>query len=491
MADLKTVEQWGIFELELNGPGEGNPFIDVTFGARFQFQNRVMEVDGFYDGGGLFRVRFMPDTRGRWEYVTHSNVPALHGIAGSFVCTEPSAGNHGPVRVRNTFHFAYTDGTAYWPVGTTCYAWAHQGYALEEQTLATLRGSPFNKLRMCVFPKHYTFNANEPEYYPFERAGVGLTDWDFERFNPAFFQHLEKRVGDLCHLAIEADIILFHPYDRWGFSTMPMDANERYLRYIVARLAAYRNVWWSLANEYNLMEHLSVADWDRFFQIIRSCDPVSHLRSIHNFVWLEHHDTGFCYDHSKPWVTHCSIQHAHVDLASTWREHYRKPVVLDEVCYEGDIPNGWGNITPQELTRRFWEGTVCGGYVGHGETYLDPQEVLWWSKGGVLKGQSPARIAFLRRILEEGPAGGLNPVGEITNTHIASAGQPGEYYLTYFGNRQPREVTFSLPPGQQYRAEVIDTWEMTVTPLDQPVGHQSTIALPGKPYLAVRLRRIR
>jgi hypothetical protein len=271
---------------------------------------------------------------------------------------------------------------------------------------------------------------------------------------------------------------------------MGAEASQRYLRYVVARLAAFRNVWWSLANEYNLMpETITVLDWDRFFQLIQVHDPYQHLRSIHNWQPLDAHGTHTFYDHGKPWVTHCSIQHSHVDLAGTWREQYHKPVVLDEVCYEGDIPNGWGNIPAEELTRRVWEGTTRGGYVGHGETYLDSHDELWWSKGGVLKGQSPARIAFLRRVLEDGPVRELDPVGEITNTHLASAGQPGEYYLTYLGNRQPREITFFLPPDQKYRAEVIDTWEMTVMPLDQVVENQSAIALPGKPYIAVRLRR--
>ena len=54
---------------------------------------------------------------------------------------------------------------------------------LEEKTLATLKGSPFNKLRMCIFPKHYAYNENEPIYHPFERDGEG--GWDFSRFNPA------------------------------------------------------------------------------------------------------------------------------------------------------------------------------------------------------------------------------------------------------------------------------------------------------------------
>jgi len=113
----------------------------------------------------------MPDTPGRWTTVTRSNVDELDGVMGEFTCVEPSAGNHGPVGVRNTYHFAYADGTPYFPVGTTCYAWVHQGTAIEEQTLATLTHAPFNKLHMCVFPKHYTYNENDPELHPFERTG--------------------------------------------------------------------------------------------------------------------------------------------------------------------------------------------------------------------------------------------------------------------------------------------------------------------------------
>ena len=89
------------------------------------------------------------------------------------------------VRVVHTFHFAYEDGTPYIPVGTTCYAWTHQGDGLEEQTLDTLRNGPFNKMRMCVFPKSHQFNANEPVYYPYE--GSPEEGWDITRFNPNFF----------------------------------------------------------------------------------------------------------------------------------------------------------------------------------------------------------------------------------------------------------------------------------------------------------------
>lgn len=95
------------------------------------------------------------------------------------------------------------------------------------------------------------------------------------------------------------------------------------------------------------------------------------------------------------------------DLGDTYRTRYRKPIVFDEICYEGNIPDGWGNISAEELVRRYWEAAVRGTYPGHGETYLGHDGILWWSYGGKLYGESPARIAFLRKILEETPGDGL------------------------------------------------------------------------------------
>jgi hypothetical protein len=495
------IEQWGIFELTLQGSVVGNPFLDVEFTTRFTCHDREVNVDGFYDGDGIYRIRFMPDAQGTWHYRTRSNQDTLSGVEGTFSCVAPTSGNHGPVRVFNTYHFAYADGTPYKQIGTTCYAWTHQGEALEEQTLATLRDASFNKLRMCVFPKHYIYNENEPQFYPFLCLSRGSSKWDmerafkgeipegwsfdFSRFGPAFFQHFERRVADLMELGIEADIILFHPYDRWGFASMDAEADDRYLRYIVARLAAYRNVWWSMANEYDLMKRKTMTDWDRFFQIVQAHDPYQHLRSIHNCFEF--------YDHAKPWVTHLSIQRPDPTQARAWREQYKKPAVFDECCYEGNIAHPWGNISAQEMVHRFWAGTASGGYVGHGDTFLNSQDILWWAKGGVLHGLSAPRITFLRRILEESPASGLDPLEGVVSypNGFPCAGQAHDYYLAYFGHHQPAQLTAYLPEGEQYRGEVIDTWEMTVMPLEEPIVRGTLVHLPGKSYQALIMRRIR
>ena len=189
------VERWGIYETELKGPRTGNPFTDVELSATFRCmsedEDTSVTVPGFYDGNGVYKVRFMPRAVGEWSFSTVSNSAELDDRSGSFECTAPSADNHGPVRVRNTFHFAYTDGTPYHPFGTTCYAWAHQSRDLQEQTLKTLSASPFNKIRFCVFPKSYVYNRNEPEFFAFQKGESG--QFDFNQPNPTFWRPFEKR----------------------------------------------------------------------------------------------------------------------------------------------------------------------------------------------------------------------------------------------------------------------------------------------------------
>ncbi len=503
----ETVPQWGVFELALNGPTTGNPFTDVTLSARFTQGHNTIEVNGFYDGNGIYRIRFMPETQGEWHYNTKSSSHSLTGHTGEFTVTAPVSGNHGPVQVAHTFHFAYADGTPYKELGTTCYAWIHQPESLQEETLKTLASAPFNKLRMCVFPKRYDWNTNEPELYPFE--GMPTTHWDFTRFNPEFFQHLERRILDLQKLGIEADIILFHPYDEghWGFDRMPHDADDRYLHYVVARLAAYHNVWWSLANEYDFMKEKKESDFVRFGQIVSTDDPYHHLLSIHNGQKM--------FNQTLPWITHASIQNGSAvedaGRAELFRDAYRKPVVYDEVKYEGDLPKRWGNLSAEELVFRFWEGTIAGTYVGHGETFLSPDNIIWWAKGGVLKGQSPERLGFLKKVLDDSPPEGIDPIDKWQNPIYS--GQASKYYLIYFGKQTPTSWKFELPKppqgegkppaeGMKFTAEVLDTWNMTITPVDGVFTLTKkdnyffadkdgrAIELPGKPYMAIRIKRV-
>ena len=479
---VSVVPMYGRFELVLDGPSHGNPFVDVALMATVDTPSGTVDVPGFYDEAGIYRLRYLPLEIGEHRFRTSSNARSLDGIEGGFQVSEAEPGQHGPVRVERTFHFSHADGTRYLPIGTTAYAWTHQGDALEEQTLATLAEAPFNKIRMCIFPKSYLYNENEPVRYPF----VGGIDhgFDLQRFDVSYWRHLEERIRQLAELGIQADIILFHPYDRWGFATMDAAADDRYLSYAVARLASFGNVWWSLANEYDLMPAKSNADWERFASIVRRDDPTNHLLSIHNCFDF--------YDYSRPWVTHASVQRRDLyktaEMTTEWRELWHKPVVIDECAYEGDIDQGWGNITGVEMVRRFWEGAVRGGYVGHGETYLRSDEILWWSKGGELRGSSPERIAFLRAVLEDAPRE-IEPIAIDWDT--PSAGVDGEYYLFYYGFNQPRFRRFLWDPTVAYTVDIIDTWNMTIERLPGVCRGRFTVDLPARPYIALRFQAVR
>ena len=64
----QKVERWGIFEIALEGKSEGNPFTDYEIKAEFTGANEKKTVDGFYDGNGIYKVRFMPSFEGSYTF---------------------------------------------------------------------------------------------------------------------------------------------------------------------------------------------------------------------------------------------------------------------------------------------------------------------------------------------------------------------------------------------------------------------------------------
>ena len=108
---------------------------------------------------------------------------------------------------------------------------------------------------------------------------------------------------------------------------------------------------------------------------------------------------------------------------------------------------------------------------------------------GLLHGESAARLAYLRGVLEDGPAEGLTPLDGIVRHGHPCAGKAETYYLLYFGLHQPARITIYLPESGRYVVESIDTWNMSAEPKGEASG-TTTIDLPGRPYIAVVARRV-
>ncbi|MET0734643.1 MAG: DUF5060 domain-containing protein, partial [Microbacterium sp.] len=414
-------------ELAFAGPAHPIPADLVPLRARFRHEGGFEKVvPGFWDGDDRYLVRFTPEVEGAWTWTTESEAVELDGGSGSFAVQ--GADGHGPVRVASVFHFAHADGTPFRPVGATAYNWLHQDEPLFGETPGVLAAAGFDKLRFMVFPQAGGHIEHFPELLPFEKTVEGA--WDVTRPVIPFFRRLDEAVELLGEHGIQADVLIFNSYDggRFGLDALTEEQDAVYLRYLVARLSAYPHVWWSLCNEFDILTDRPAARWDRMGELLAAEDPHDHLRSIHN--WMELHD------HNQPWVTHASIQNesAVVDYgrASLYRDAYRKPIVLDEIKYEGDIPDRWGHLTGRELVHRFWVATVAGTYASHGESFTLPNGSLHMVQGGPLQGESPTRLGFLRRVLDEIDAPGLDPIDKWDDPAYV-AGWPRRVYLQYLG----------------------------------------------------------
>ena len=523
--------------------------VDLT--GRFAHAGRSVTVKGFYAGGGTYKVRYLPEEAGEYAYEIVGSCLASP-MAGTIEVGPAQKGSHGPVRA-DGIHLRHADGEWFCSVGTTVYALAHQPKALIDETMATLSASPFNKVRMCVFPKHYNYNHNEPDLYPFERkSGEEDRDfsvrpgspampasrvsepkndvWDVDRPCFAFWDALEARIRQLDGMGIQADLILFHPYDRWGFPSMPLEDDLKYLDYLLRRLSAFPNVWWSLANEYDLCAAKTLEDWYTIESFVSGNDPFRHMLSSHNCFrpW----------DWDRPCTTHVSWQTKMLYRVAETARRFGKPVLVDECCYEGNVPERWGSISGREMTARFWRTMSQGGYCTHGETFLPGtamgdkatdtgvSEVVWWARGGKLNGESPKRIAFLREVLESLP-GPLDPapdgmgfmiglsdeeaiaalerfperarafVGKLAAMPAAErdkfiaaeygyAGRCGDGAFLWYRDLQSSAcMVMDLPEDKAYSVYVIDTWNMTRELALTGASGRASVELPGREFMAV------
>src|SRR5206468_6114176 len=91
-----SVSQWSLLELPFTSQTSySNAYSGgIDLSATFTNPAGVQKtVQGFWDGGNQFKVRFAPSTQGNWTYKTYSSRDAsLSNRTGSFSVTAPLAG---------------------------------------------------------------------------------------------------------------------------------------------------------------------------------------------------------------------------------------------------------------------------------------------------------------------------------------------------------------------------------------------------------------
>ena len=127
---------------------------------------------------------------------------------------------------------------------------------------------------------------------------------------------------------------------------------------------------------------------------------------------------------------------------------------------------------------------------------MSPDDILWWSHGGELKGESWKRFRFLLDIMKQTPGFGLapDPLAAWDEVRAISENEwrPGtvrSYYLIYYSFMRPSFREYHFDDVTEYRVRVIDTWNMTIE--EQGIKKGSfRVELPGREYMAVQLIRV-
>jgi hypothetical protein len=346
----RDVPQWSVLELNFAASGRyENPYTAVTLRAVFTGPGGVRQaVKGFWDGGDVFRVRFTPTVRGRWSYVTESNDAGLNAKAGSFDCSAPQKGSRGFLRrdAAHPYHFARDDGTRFFMFGQTYYGLMRNALAGDKWKVAVenTRRAGMNKVRMQVFtPGAPNESQPYPAASPFARSGDKL---DRDRLDLAFWRKLDEVVRFMAARDMFADLILFWSTPE-SYGTPEQD--RRFTSYAVARYAAFPNVLWCVANEWNYTKQPR----ELFVELGRLIEAEDawaadvrpgrrayrRLLSVHQQT---RHDFQFF---DQPWVTHAIVQLGVRNQGRTFRDG-----------------NEWDATRAAEEGRTFREGDEWGNY---------------------------------------------------------------------------------------------------------------------------------
>lgn len=83
----KTVPLYGTLEIKCSGVSDGDPFTERSIYAEISGAESK-SVRGFYDGNGVYIVRFMSQKIGEYRFETYGNF-SDKSAEGSFIVTSP------------------------------------------------------------------------------------------------------------------------------------------------------------------------------------------------------------------------------------------------------------------------------------------------------------------------------------------------------------------------------------------------------------------
>ncbi|HOX55771.1 MAG TPA: DUF4038 domain-containing protein [Verrucomicrobiota bacterium] len=361
-ANTPVIPKWSRFEQEFKSSVlYSNALQDASVTVLFTSPlGELREVDGFWDGGRTWRVRFSPDQPGRWSFKTTCSDaanPGLHGQKGSFLCSAAIGltrfQRHGQVRVAHDRRYLeHADGTPFFWLADTAWAGARAAELKDWQFYAQTRTRQrFTVAQWAVAPGSDARKQVAWTGFP-ERIGI----------NPDFFQRLDAKLEVLSQAGILSAIVPLletqAPTD--PSMVLPDDQAELLVRYVVARWGS-EPVAWLLAFEGDATGK-NVARWKKIGQAVFG-------DSVHAPVVLFPGQTQWALDEFRDqnWVDvfgYPSITDVTDDafkwavtgpFASEWQKEPARPLIAFAPCENGTTPQAGKRFAADDVRRAvYW-----------------------------------------------------------------------------------------------------------------------------------------
>ncbi len=446
-----SIPLWGRFETQFQSTiAYREPVRDVKLTATFTGPSgQTRQVEGFWDGGNVWRIRFAPDEEGSWQYRTtcdHASDGGLHAQIGIVNCvgrldTTPFD-RHGPLRLAaNRRYLVHADGTPFLWIGDT--AWN-----------GPLRATPTEWVHYLKERRRQKFNAVQWVTTQWLAASTGdrsgakaFSGSDRIVINPLFFQRLDEQMTTTARAGF-----LNVPVLLWAAVWSTPEANGKnpgiflpeteailLARYMVARWSADPVVW-ILAGDGNYLGG-NAERWKRIGRAVFD-DPHHAPVSLHA-AGMEWNGAEF---RDEPWLDLLGYQSGHGDNQETlswlvsgppardWSMEPARPVINLEPPYEDHIAHQSRKRIDSHFVRRalYWSvlvSPVAGvSYGAHGvwawddgtslsEGHPDAGLPKPWREALLLAGAEEVR--HLRSLLESMEWWRLVPAPELLRT------QPG------------------------------------------------------------------
>ncbi len=382
---LPTVPCWQMWEQEFRSqkPLTADPWRDVTVRVRLTGPDgQQILTEAFWDGGAVWRVRWMPDRPGIWAFETEcsdASDAGLHGLRGQFVCGRPVNrtiwDRHGAIRVAGTgWHFVHADGTPFFWLADT--AWNGALKSSDEEWdlyLRTRAEQGFNAVQWVATHWRAAPTGDREGRLAFTTSETGRI-----MVQPEFFQRLDRRaraVAEAGLLNVPVMLWALKPTDPGRY--LPLEDAIRLARYMRARWQGWP-VAWLLGGD----GHYGGTNAPRWRTIGRAVfgDGRSGPVSLHpcGQSWVASEFGG------EAWYSFVGYQSGHGDSASTlewivrgppaseWSRGPARPIVDLEPAYEHHLAyQSRTPITPWMTRRAILWGLLTHPpagftYGGHG-----------------------------------------------------------------------------------------------------------------------------